>query len=86
MFVAVNSQRKRIVSVKLNDLKKPMCQTFTCGPLITPLAEVPKRPTGGPANAAASNQRLTVLLIAGQVRIAQLIRPDRHDSGGLRWS
>jgi hypothetical protein len=42
----------------LKDLNKPMCHTFTFGPLIAPFGAVPKRPTGGALKAVGSNQRL----------------------------
>src|SRR5438128_12466163 len=56
-FVAVISQRSRARSWNMNSFARPALQTFTPGPLITPLPDVPNRPAFGAANALVSNQR-----------------------------
>src|SRR5207247_5875818 len=77
-FVAVSSQRKRARSPRSKCLAKPMSQRFEPGPLITPLAALPKKPAVGAENAPASNQRSTV---RRQIGVAHLIGPDRHLRG-----
>jgi len=45
-LVPVASHRSRTRSVIGNVLYNPTCHTFTPGPLMTPLADVPNRPSG----------------------------------------
>src|SRR2546426_6617679 len=65
MFVAVNSARSSGAlgfSEKRKFLWNPMCQTFVPGPMTTPRAAFPKRPSEGAAKAPAANQPSMVRL------------------------
>src|SRR5262245_9425863 len=59
-FVAVRSARNRMLSEKKKLLPNPTSMMFDPGPLMTPFADVPKKPGVGAANAVGSNQRLVV--------------------------
>jgi hypothetical protein len=59
-LVAVISQRSLARSWKRNSLASPALQTFTPGPMITPLPEVPNWPALGGANAVVSNHLSSV--------------------------
>src|SRR4029434_8047617 len=57
-LVAVRSARSRMLSPREKLLPKPTSTMCDPGPMITPLAELPKKPGVGAANAVGSNQRV----------------------------
>src|SRR5947207_15901856 len=64
MLLAVISQRSFALSPHMKSLWRPALQTFTPGPLITPLPEVPNRPAAGGVKEFGSNHRS---FVCGQV-------------------
>src|SRR5438045_8929360 len=60
MLLAVISQRSFALSPNMKSLWRPALQTFTPGPLITPLPEVPNRPAAGGVKEFGSNHRSCV--------------------------
>src|SRR5207245_898387 len=66
-FVAVSSQRSRSRPPRSKCFAKPTSHTSDPGPLMTPLAAVPKEPGVGGPNAVGSNHRLGVRSDAGRL-------------------